>query len=326
MSARTLPYHLRPNKAIDRYLFIDLLSRLDAAIRVETYEYVGMGGPQMEDFRLLHERFHDLPMLSIEEDLHVFRRQQFNQPHTRMRLRNETVGTYLAGFAPSRRRTIAWLDYTEAGKRPEQVAEFQELLRKAASLSVVKLTMNAHASTLGGTPGPGLQAARLGKLRSDFGRFLGTDIDEGAVRTATFPTTLLAILELACGEALANRPTWRFEPLLSLVYSDGHTMLSVTGIVGERPAIEKVLNASKIRKWHFSATSWHPPKDINVPDLTLKERIIIDQLLPRNQNRLPTIQRRLKFQFVADAKENEETLQQYVDFCRHYPFFSHVVI
>ena len=54
--ASSLPYKLRPNKAVDRELFLSLLCRLGAHLMVERYKYIGLGGPFLEDFRLLHKR------------------------------------------------------------------------------------------------------------------------------------------------------------------------------------------------------------------------------------------------------------------------------
>ena len=48
----SLPYRLRPNKAVDRELFLSLLMRLAPALSLEKYHYVGLGGPFLEDFRL----------------------------------------------------------------------------------------------------------------------------------------------------------------------------------------------------------------------------------------------------------------------------------
>jgi hypothetical protein len=64
-SGGNLPYQLRPNKAVERLLFVDLLSILDHEIHIgRDYGYFGFGGPQMEDFRLLHERFAKMQMIS----------------------------------------------------------------------------------------------------------------------------------------------------------------------------------------------------------------------------------------------------------------------
>ena len=81
-----LPYQLRPNKAVERLIFVDLLSRLDSWIQIgRDYDYFGFGGPQMEDFRLLHERFPQMKMVSLEREREVLKRQKFNNPHTNVR-------------------------------------------------------------------------------------------------------------------------------------------------------------------------------------------------------------------------------------------------
>jgi hypothetical protein len=71
-SGGQLPYQLRPNKAVERLMFIELLGRLDPDLSIgQNYRYVGFGGPQMEDFRLLHERFPVMKMLSLEKEKDV---------------------------------------------------------------------------------------------------------------------------------------------------------------------------------------------------------------------------------------------------------------
>ena len=39
----SLPYRLRPNKAVDRELFLSLLMRLTPKLALEKYHYVGLG-------------------------------------------------------------------------------------------------------------------------------------------------------------------------------------------------------------------------------------------------------------------------------------------
>ena len=43
----SLPYRLRPNKAVDRELFLSLLTRLAPKLSLEKYHYVGLGGPSL---------------------------------------------------------------------------------------------------------------------------------------------------------------------------------------------------------------------------------------------------------------------------------------
>ena len=76
----SLPYRLRPNKAVDRELFLSLLMRLAPRLHVEKYHYVGLGGPFLEDFRLVHARLGLATMTCVETEEEVHKRQLFNRP------------------------------------------------------------------------------------------------------------------------------------------------------------------------------------------------------------------------------------------------------
>ena len=79
-SGSSLPYKLRPNKAVDRELFLSLLTRLASILKIESHQYIGLGGAFLEDFRLIHARLgiDDMICLEIEENVH--KRQCFNRP------------------------------------------------------------------------------------------------------------------------------------------------------------------------------------------------------------------------------------------------------
>ncbi len=129
-SGGNLPYQLRPNKAVERLLFAELLNRLDPRLRIGSdYEYFGFGGPQMEDFRLLNECFPKMKMLSVEREVQVLKRQRFNRPHTNVRCKHQTSLDFVSSFQ-TRTKAVVWLDYTEPTERRTQVTEFQHLLRR----------------------------------------------------------------------------------------------------------------------------------------------------------------------------------------------------
>src|SRR6266478_2594039 len=122
-----LPYQLRPNKAVERLMFLELLGRLNAVLGISReYEYVGFGGPQMEDFRLLHGAFPEMKMLSIERQPEVLKRQRFNGPHTNVECKLRTSSDFVSRVS-DKQRLVVWLDYTEADERTIQIAEFQSL-------------------------------------------------------------------------------------------------------------------------------------------------------------------------------------------------------
>ncbi|MGD0649718.1 MAG: O-methyltransferase [Verrucomicrobiia bacterium] len=325
MSAGSLPYHLRPNKAVERLLFVDLLERLDEAIHFEQkhYEYIGLGGPQMEDFRVLNECFQDVQMISLERDPQVLKRQKFNLPHTNVKLLPQSSEEFIMHFEPQA-KLIAWLDYAEEDERVEQIAEFQTLLRNIPELSIVKLTLNANPENLGGTPKVGLMAERRAKLLDQFGRFLPANLPEDAVSESKFPRTLLQIVAASSREALSGRHDWIFQSLSAFYYRDGQQMFTATGIAGPKTAVEAVVKEARVKRWHFQNLDWSPPMNISVPELTAKERIHINQLLPKCRDDLAAIHRKLGFQLDPKLSKSKAKLRQYVTFYRHYPHFGRV--
>ncbi|WP_368860746.1 O-methyltransferase [Vibrio cincinnatiensis] len=76
----SIPYHLRPNKAVERGLFIQSLRKINKYLNISDYRYIGFGGPFLEDFKALHHELKISDMVCIEVNENVRRRQQFNKP------------------------------------------------------------------------------------------------------------------------------------------------------------------------------------------------------------------------------------------------------
>jgi hypothetical protein len=187
--------------------------------------------------------------------------------------------------------------------------------------------MNANPASLGGNAGQkGLQAERLNTFLKDFGRCFPNGLGEEAVTSSKFPITLLQVLDFAAAEVLRDRHDWRFQPLTSASYADGQRMLTLTGIVGKRANLINILQLPDLLTWTFSRHSWNDPVEIEVPELTLKERIHVNQLLPEHENNIAFIHRKLGFQVDKKADESERKLRNYVSFQRHYPHFGKVAI
>lgn len=323
----TLPYQLRPNKAVERLIFVDLLRRLDVPLRINAnYKYFGFGGPQMEDFRLLNECFPDMKMVSVERDENVWKRQRFNGPHTNVRCKRQCSNDFVSGFS-CKSKVVVWLDYTMPSERTTQVFEFQTILKRVRELSVVKVTLNANSATLGGKgEHPNLATARLKTFLDQFSRCFPNGLEEEAVSGSGFPITLLRVLEYLSSEALHDRSDWRFQPLASAVYADGQKMLTLTGLVGKREDLIKISGHRNLQDWGFARFDWKNPLVIEVPELTMKERIHVNQLLPKHERNIGFIQRKLGFPVASDPDENERQLRNYVSFQRHYPHFGKVTI
>ena len=53
------PYHLRANKAADRLILMETITRVTRALSasMDDYTYYGFGGPFLEDFKLIRKFF-----------------------------------------------------------------------------------------------------------------------------------------------------------------------------------------------------------------------------------------------------------------------------
>ncbi len=324
MSAGTLPYHLRPNKAVDRFLFLDLLSKLDPVLRIDsTYRYVGFGGPQMEDFRLLHERFPNLQMLCIESSEPVLRRQKFNRPHTNVALLEEPMESkdWLTDWNPTD-PTIIWFDYAFKKERPTQFREFQTLLREAPHGSLIRITMNADlpkAETKGGE-------AQLNHLKTKFGALLPAGLDPNDITAANFPDILVQMFRTATRDVLKSHPDRYYRTLLITSYRDTNQMMTLTGILDTPENCQRIVDVPVIREWEYSCFDWENINNISMPDLTVKERIRINENLPALVGDPEAIHASLDCWVDEDEAESLNKLNNYADFYRHFPQFVRAAV
>ncbi len=330
MSGASIPYHLRPNKAIDRYAFLELLLKVDRYINcdISQYKYVGFGGHSLEDFKYIHSRFAISNMVSIEEDAEVYSRQKFNQPHNCIDCLHKSSDDFLNEFQRTD-PTIIWLDYVKPSKLREQIEEFQATLGKLDPLDIIKITVNSHAASYVPSDkkmdSSTLKNVRIEKLNTMLGEiFPSTDVTLDMMTERKFPEALCLVLKRAANLAMVGKSDIYFQSLTAFSYADGQQMLTVTGILLEKTKKQEFFDQTNIDKWKLSNINWKEPRRINVPDLTIKERLHIDSLLPNSQAK--AIQDGLGFLFDSKESISIEMLETYILFYRQSPYFSRILV
>jgi hypothetical protein len=327
LSGGSLAYHLRPNKAVDRALFVEILTKADGHLELGKYEYIGMGGPFLEDFRIVHSAVGIKHMVSFEGDEDVFRRQQFNRPLSCIRCLNLQSGSFVAAH-PFARPTVIWLDYT-SGERRQQIGEFQALLGKLSAHDFVKITLNAHPEQLWPSRAPSgevltgdaLKAKRLEKLRETLDEFLPNDADPSMMTPDGIAGLLCQAVLRAASQTLVGR-SLVFVGLGAFAYADGHNMLTVTGVILPPGKRADFLNATSLRRWPYLLKPDEKPTRIDMPSLSARERLFLDRLLPKT--RPATVARRIPYKMGSSSASATDTIKSYKDFYRHYPYFSRV--
>ena len=320
------PYHLRPNKAVDRFLLIEVLRLLGRECDFRNYTYYGFGGPFLEDCRLINEFFPDMRLVSIEQDENTFRRQKFHKFTKKLVLKDDDFSNFLGEFS-STGKEVFWLDYTSL--RLEWLNEFGAVLNAAGNGTVVKITLSAEWRTnpysikgyLTQDEFETKLAVYRTKFKNVFGKYLPQDLEDSDFKNSAFPKLLQSVIQLAAQEALPAASGNIFQVINTAWYSDGTAMLSVTGIVCS------LAEANRYRMcfegWTFSNLDWQKPKKIQLPVLSNKERLLLEKHLPVRKNTGKSLARTLGY--LIDRSEcNIESLQQYAAFYRYYPNYAKV--
>lgn len=326
-------YRLRPNKHIDRQLFIQLLIGLSRIYKLSDYSYTGFGSYTFEDFRLLHENLNIKKMISLESEPDEYLRATYNCPYRCIKVKNINSTDYLSGLTISdTEKNIFWLDYSIANAVGQQLADLSTLLNLLNPYDIVRITLNANPSSLGNNNNPTtLQEYRLQRLRERVGsNYIPSDIGNVDMTSTNYPITLLKIIKAVSMESLDEIPPYRLNflfPLFSSVYSDGQQMVTFTGIVLNNHTEERKIR-NILKTFDFINFSWDKPCVINIPPLTTKEIIEINKMLPphKGQQRIKKRDQILhKFPYLfGDRNNGIPGLESYVSFYKHYPNFHHV--
>jgi hypothetical protein len=330
MSGEDIPYQLRPNKFVDRQLFLEALSRLIIPRGIERYIYVSMGGRHLIDHHAVYNTLGIRALFSFDMNANEVARQKFNRPtgDTVCVAMNSAdlpteIDSILQRF-PSKQNLVVWLDYTGAERR----AQFQQAVQTLVRLKhgdIFRITLNANPKTIGGSKqqweekglaGPG--EYRADRLRAQIPEFLPTNV------TAISDTDLFRVLarcvELATGAAQALKPNLRFSPVLITSYTDGTQMLTVTCAVSEVNQSEK-FPAYLFTRWKFACRGWDDIQVIYSPILSLKEQYKLDANLHRSAKGMLSA---LGFLPAKDEETSLDAVRSYKSFHRYYPTFRHI--
>ena len=323
MSGCSLPYHLRTNKAIDRKIFFDILGHLSSFLpnKIQKYKYFSMGGPMLEDHHLLHHELGMTKLYSIERDEAALSRQQYNKPFGCISCTGSSTREFINNFNEND-PVIVWLDYTDT-KWSAQFSECADLLNNFKEFDILKVTFNANPEVLK----KGTEKSQLSVFKNKANHpLLSENLIENDVQTMRgFAKTILDVFKSISEDVLSGDGLF-FYPLIQFRYIDNrHQMLTVAGMVlsEDDPFPEKMLHNLQLIQWPYLYTKWGDIQEINVPDLTLKERQVLNQLLPMDPSDIQLDE--LPFKFHKNDERATKMVENYVKYYRYIPNFQRVV-
>ena len=309
-----LPYRLRPNKAVDRELFLDLLLRLAPALQIQDHRYVGLGGPFLEDFRLVHARLGIDDLVCVEAEEEVHKRQLFNRPIDGVKCVHSTLEDYIDSTEFGK-PVVIWFDYTEPRRIVEQIERFSRTIADVPTNSILRVTLNASPTSLGKPDQSAVESTvhewRLMRFRERVGRLFPSDLKPEDMKSKNFGTSVLKALYLAVEGELLNLRDRCVVWALATHYADGQPMVTATLIVcGRDVATVEAL----VEGWGYSSKPTDPLR-LDMPALSTRERLTME--------------------FSEDAREQmgfelprsrmrENPYKSFRQFYRFFPHFSRV--
>lgn len=323
----SLPYRLRPNKAVDRELFLSLLGRLAATLKIEAYQYVGLGGPFLEDFRLIHGRLGINDMVCIESEDDVHHRQKFNRPVDCIKCEHDTLENFL-DCTDFEKPVIIWFDYTDPGTITDQIERFSRTISEVPINSILRITVNANPTSLGkpnddeiavevgamdGHSGQKktTQEWRLHRFRERLGNLFPVDLHPDGMTFKNYGKSVLRALYLAVEKELLSLPDRKIVWSLATHYADGQPMATATLVVcdPEDSVVEELVN-----DWEYhSAPSF--PLLLDMPALSTLERLTMES---RDDARA-----HLGFE-LPKSDMGDDPFEAFKRFYRVFPHFSRV--
>lgn len=316
------PFHLRPNKAIDRLAFIDAIKYWGKSNDLSEYTYYGFGGWTLEDFRLIYEFHPEIKMISIEESGEVYKRQQFHIPcrGAQLKLRNIEFRVFLAQYEAQDEKAVFWLDYFWL--KYAHFEEFMILLGKVFPGSIVKITLRCEPSDYIGRD-EAETARKIEEFQKQFQEVLPHTSDQPSTAFIDLAKLLQDMVQIAAEKALSSVTPLKFVPISSFCYADGPGMFTLTGIVCLRTQ-EAIVRAA-FKSWDFANLNWNQPILIDVPTLSTKERLHLQQRLPRRTGAGRILRNALGYLIEEDVLRTEAKLQQYANFHRYFPYFMKTI-
>lgn len=319
-SGSNVPYHLRPNKYVDREIFLDLLAKLDPCVNLGRYRYIGLGGPFLTDFRLIDNRFKMQRLVCLDSSSKVHKRQKFNCPSRNVTILCEKIGDYL-DKRTFRSPVVIWLDYTSARDIDEQISRFSRTVTNVPAHSIIRITMNANPNSLGIPPVDGNETSvvpkqksqeyRLNRLKRKFEDLFPNNVSPDSMSRREYGKVLLRILKIAVDKETMGgslNVIWA----LATHYADISPMVTATAVVCRQKFHEEIKNI--IDNWEYASDPRNPLL-LDIPVLSTLERITM--AASRNPRS------KMKFH-LGSGNMGLDPFEAYEKFYRVLPHFSRV--
>ncbi len=304
-------YSVRPSKSIERKIIFERVNRFCATAGIKLDGYIGLGSIWFSDFHIAHRLLGLNKLICLERE-DGFSRVLFNKPFECINVIKGDSSVTLPTLPLRESKHLIWLDYDDPASS-NILEDIKVIVSKVAPGSVFLFSMNAHhkitekdedkvqkfIEIMGNAAPPDLKMADLSKSK-----YIGT------LSKSLFNYITHVLISSGRDEL--------FIPLFNIQYADGVSMLSIGGVI-----LARGVEIPSLQSLGISHDDWPDYNTssallaISAPPLTLREKMTLDGLLPREN--------KLKCSDIPFTIKDEQ-LNIYQQFYKYYPIFNEQVL
>lgn len=307
-------YEFRPAKQVERRMLLHAFNGLrDLGYSIANYEYTGLGSIYFIDFVLFHRYLGITKMTSVEGDLDVEKRVDFNCPYGLINVVHDDMTAQIARLSGDKRH-ILWLDFDSI--LTEELLD--AVLLSATQLSIGSILLITVDAEPPGRPEEGLKkwnpTAWMRHFKKEAEPFFWQGISRQDFRRDRLPVTNARLLQNTINEGLRERDAI-FNSMFSFLYADGHKMLSIGGMIGTNEDQRRLQALDRKEFFFMRDDATKEPFSIKVPLVTRKERHYLDQNMPCKEGWSP-----------SDFEMKPEDVENYMRIYRYYPAYTEMLL
>lgn len=322
-------YNLKPNKHADRAVFLETTRRVFKAFgSEEKYRYVGLGGPFLEDFRLIHNAFPEMKLLSIEANEETHKRQEFHRfaNEDLHEIRHSDVNEFVTNYSTEDFKENVWFDLYSLDDSGD-LADIASLAEQLPVRSILRVTLPAEPKNIPGVADTQKVTSYLQNFRNKFGVLTPEKLQLEDFRDGDSYCSLLSkIFSRAIEGAFPPTGNVFFQPLCFSFYRDDTRMFSFCGIILERESGENS-DRKKIEDafsdWDLNSLDGDTIHHLTIPALSIKERLTLERFLPLAEDKTNKANYVSSLGYLLHYKSeyHEKEMERYASFYNLYPQF-----
>lgn len=305
-SYRLINFRLRPAKAVERKMIVEVCSRLGAFSNLLGFRYIGLGSPFFNDFALMHRRYGMTNLVCIERESQDEDRFLFNRPFDCIEMRWGESTDVLPNLQWDGIPSIVWMDYDDAINEG-MLSDIGTIFRQLEPGSMALFTIQAEGNSFKTQDKDALEG-----LRAEVGDFVPASASPEDMRGKRFQSLVRQIVDNEVKRSLGLRNTGvptqnsvQYRQLFNVLYADNVRMTTIGGVIYRADQAQRLANC-EFADFAFLEEG-DVPFEIKVPVLTYKEQLKISSALPSGNPAPP---------FLAPGDVSE-----YRNLYRYYPTF-----